>query len=718
MVQSFVTSNRKSVDMSIEIVIDLETTVQRLETNIVDNSPFNPKNKIVSAHWRLIEDDILGEPKRAVFHHKEKETPDRPSELIQDLNKASKLIAHNAKFDLLYLLEANFSIPKKVHCTMIGEYLLARGQHIDKSLKGTASRRKVQEKKSDLVDDLFKKGTGFEAMPLDTVIEYADADVLACGQIYLQQKEEMGSLQSVLDLSNDMLLFLCEMERNGIRIDLDELERVELDYLKEKESIEKKLNFIVSDVMGDTPINLNSGIDMTQVVYSRVVKDRELHKATFNIGVDARGKTLYAPRMSANKFANAVRNTTRVVKKTIAHQCPNCKGKGFYQKYKKNGEPYIRTTTCKNCDGTGVLLKNTTSTAGLKLVPEGPIYASINGFKTDKNTIKKLIIQAKEKNNTQAVEFLEGITRLNAITTYLDSFVKGIQTWTRHDGILHANFNQTTTRTGRLSSSNPNFQNQPKGSKFPVRRCVVSRFNKGHIIEIDYSGLEFRVAGELSKDPQIIEDITNGKDVHKQTAAIINQCDESKITKDLRQQAKAYTFAPLYGGLGMSEPEHIRNYFKEYFNIYKGLKEWHRELVDTVMSEGYIKTPSGREFAFPNAQRLHGGRISNQTAVVNYPVQSFATADIVPLSCVRTLRKFQEKNLKSKIILTVHDSIVVDCHPEEFDEVINILVWAMSHIEEEMIERFNYKPLLPLDIEISYGKDWLNNQELALDLYT
>ena len=103
MVQSFVTSNRKLVDMSIEIVIDLETTVQRLETNIIDNSPFNPKNKIVSAHWRLIEDDELGEPKRAVFYHEEKETPDRPNELIQDLKKASKIIAHNAKFDLLYL---------------------------------------------------------------------------------------------------------------------------------------------------------------------------------------------------------------------------------------------------------------------------------------------------------------------------------------------------------------------------------------------------------------------------------------------------------------------------------------------------------------------------------------------------------------------------------------------------------------------------------------
>ena len=128
---------------------------------------------------------------------------------------------------------------------------------MEKSLKATALRRKVQEKKSDLVDELFKKGTGFESMPLDTVIEYADADVLACGQIYLQQLEEFGSLKPVLDLTNEMLLFLCDMESNGIKIDLDELERVEYEFEKEKEQIESTLNRIVSDVMGDTPINLN-----------------------------------------------------------------------------------------------------------------------------------------------------------------------------------------------------------------------------------------------------------------------------------------------------------------------------------------------------------------------------------------------------------------------------------------------------------------------------
>lgn len=304
------------------------------------------------------------------------------------------------------------------------------------------------------------------------------------------------------------------------------------------------------------------------------------------------------------------------------------------------------------------------------------------------------------------------MSRLNAVNTYLNSFVHGIKTWVREDGLLHANFNQTVARTGRLSSSGPNFQNIPKGGKFPVRRCIVSRFDGGSVIEADFSGLEFRVAGELSRDPQIIDDILSGKDVHKQTASIINQCDISEVTKDMRQAAKAYTFAPLYGGMGMSEPEHVQQYFREYFQIYKGLAQWHKSLMDGVLRTGIVRTPSGREFEFKNAKRLRNGRITNATAVVNYPVQSFATGDIVPLACIRALKRFKSEGFKSRLILTVHDSIVVDCHPDEMDAVCEALKWAMLGVREEVKERFDYDPVIPLDIEIEAGKNWMTMSEL------
>jgi DNA polymerase-1 len=181
----------------------------------------------------------------------------------------------------------------------------------------------------------------------------------------------------------------------------------------------------------------------------------------------------------------------------------------------------------------------------------------------------------------------------------------------------------------------------------------------------------------------------------------------------MRQAGKAYTFSPLYGGMGMSEPEHVQEYFKTYFTIYAGLKDWHRQLMDGVLKDGIVRTPSGREFLFPNAKRLGNGRITNSTAVVNYPVQSFATGDCVPIACIRALKYFREHNLKSKLILTVHDSIVVDLLSEEKDKVVAGLQWAMEGVKDDLQRRFNYTPSLPLDIEIEAGKNWMEMQEIV-----
>ena len=700
------------------IVLDLETTVASVDGN-KDNSPFNPKNRIVSAHWRMLEGGEIGEAKRAIFYHKEHPGCDDPTELKADLAAADVIVAHNAKFDVMYLLEAGFEIPERVHCTMILEYIFARAQNVDKSLKGTAERRDVTRKRDDLVGDLFKKGIGFEEMPLADVVEYADTDVLSCAEIYVAQMQDLKkasnqSLAGVANVMNEMLLFLVEIERNGIKIDQDELAKVEQDFLTEKQQLEIALRDIVTDVMGDTPINLNSGVDITKVIYSREVINREMHKRLFNCGVGPTGKPLPPARMNNNKFALTVKRTTQRVMKTVAEHCYTCDGSGLIQKMKKNGEPWKKKTKCPACHGQGFLLNPTGQVAGLKLIPRGPEDASINGFKTDKGTIGKLLIQARDKDNLKAVEFLTKLMRLNAVSVYLDSFIAGIKTWTRPSGLLHAQFNQTVTRTGRLSSSNPNFQNLPKGNKFPVRKCLVSRFDGGQILEIDFSGLEFRVAGELSRDSQIIEDVRNGKDVHKQTASIINQCDVEEVTKDMRQAAKAYTFAPLYGGMGANEPPHVQAYFGEYFNIYKGLSEWHKELMNEVLRSGIVQTPSGRQFHFPNARRLANGRVTNATAVVNYPVQSFATADIVPLSCIRAYQEFKRRQFKTRLVLTVHDSIVCDVYPGEMSEVLEVLIWAMEKVDEDLIDRFEYHPVLPLTTEAEAGKNWMETTPISV----
>lgn len=698
------------------LVLDLETTVQKLNDK-TDNSPFNPDNYCVSAHFGWLGWDTVDDVQTLVFNHNEKPSADRIEPLEQALLEADVMVAHNAKFDALWLQEMGLVLPPKIYCTMIGEYILAKGQRRELSLKATAERRMVTRKKSDLVDELFKGGTGFEAMPLDTVIEYAEADVKSCAEIYIAQQDDFAaednkSLTNIVELMNEMLVFLLEVESNGIHIDMDALDEVEKQFSAEKAQLERDLVQIVEDVMGDTPINLNSGGDMTMVVYSRKVKDRKLHQEVFNIGVNPQGKPLPRPRMNQSEFTRAVRTTTEVVHRTQAVCCPICNGTGKVYRTKKNGERFARPNNCKDCNGAGAIYQSTGKVAGLKLKPIDASYATINGFATDKNTIKALISQARSKDNLQAEEFLTKISRLNAVSTYLDSFVQGIRTWTRADGLLHTNMNQTIAATGRLSSSNPNFQNQPKRG-FPIRKAVTSRFDGGIIIEADFSGLEFRVAGEVSRDPQIIEDILNGKDVHKQTASIINRCRPEDVDKDMRQGAKAFTFAPLYGGMGANEPPHVQEYFKQFFVIYKGLAAYQKRLMDGVLRNGIVQTPSGRQYYWPNVRRLRNGRTTNATQIVNYPIQGFATGDLVPLACVRAYQRFKASNLKSLLILTVHDSIVVDCFPGEQDEVCRILREAMVGVSDEANARWGYSFALPLDIEISAGPNWLDQTELS-----
>ena len=696
------------------LVLDLETTVDRFDGKI-DNSPFNPKNKCVMSQYGFIGWDTVDHVQVDTYYHKECEAPASKDGLQAALDEAELIVIYNAKFDVNWMLEMGFKISCPIYCCMIAEYVLAKGQRQELSLKATAERYDVTRKKSDLVEKMFKEGTGFEEMPLDTVIEYGIADVVSCGEVYLKQQdileaEENKSLVPVINMMNEMLEFLVEIERNGIKVDLEVLDQIKVEFTEEHKQLTDRLHDIIDEVMGDTPINLNSGADMTKVVYSREVIDRATHQQVWNIGVGANGKPLPPPRLNDAEMKRAVRSTTQVIQRTMARCCDECDGRGKIQKIKKNGEFWKNLSKCANCNGVGAFYDPTGVTAGLKLVPEDPSYGSINGFKTDKTTIKSLIKQAQRKDNLTAVEFLQKLSRLNAVSTYLDSFIQGIETWTRPSGLLHTNMNQCITATGRLSSSNPNFQIQPKRG-FPVRKAVVSRFPDGIVVEADFSGLEFRVAGELSRDPQIIEDILTGKDIHKQTAAIINETDAKNIDKDQRQAAKAYTFAPLYGGMGAGEPQHIRNYFQEFFKIYEGLGQYQKRLMDGVLKNGIVQTPSGRQYFWPNVRRLRNGRVTNATQVVNYPVQGWATGDLVPLACIRALAKFRELNLRSKLILTVHDSICVDCHPDELEQVKEALTWSMQGVPEEVEKRWGYTFALPLAIEISGGKNWLDQVE-------
>lgn len=520
----------------------------------------------------------------------------------------------------------------------------------------------------------------------------------------------MSKLQPTLYLSFEVTRVLAGMERDGIKIDRQALNLVKDQYTKELEELELFLNKEVTRVMGDTPINLSSPDDRSKLLFSRSINNKKNWIAVFNLGYELRGNTKKPKRktyMTSAQFKRSVISNTTVQQISEAQKCNPCSGYGRVAKKRKDNTWGKARYICKPCSGLGIQYMPTGKVAGFKLVPLDPKGCSTAGFKTDAEALSIY----KERGNAEAVLFIKSYLRYNAIKTYLKTFIEGIEKNLDYSDRIHPQFMQCVTSTGRLSSRNPNFQNMPRGKTFPVRRAVVSRFDGGKILEGDYAQLEYRVAGFLSKDKHVYDNVESGVDVHNLTATIITGKEKEEITSEERQDAKAHTFAPLYGATGMGLPEHIHRYYYQFTDVYPGIGEWHLRLAQEALKYKVISLPSGREYRFPYVKRTARG-ITHGTSVKNYPVQGFATADLLPSALVLTFEEFKTKKFKSLICNTVHDSIVVDVHPDEEDQVIETLKECMLSIPQQAKRRWGINYDMPVGIELKIGSNWLDTKEI------
>jgi len=509
-------------------------------------------------------------------------------------------------------------------------------------------------------------------------------------------------MKQTLKLSFEMTNTLSRIEHNGLKINTDTLEDIEKQYMDEMTMLETKLNRLAKNAMGDTPINLASPDDKSVLLYSRKVKDKSLWSLTFNLGHEMRGNTIkpkMRTRMKNKDFVQYVRRMTDIVYKTIGRQCETCRGSGRITPLKKDGSVGKAKRICKVCEGKGVVYTSTGEVAGFKLIPRTPRDTASAGFKTDKVTLEDRLSEL----SGDAREFCGAYVRYNALRTYLSTFVEGMKNNVDDYNFIHPEFMQCVTATGRLSSRNPNFQNMPRGSTFAIRKVVESRFDDGFILEGDYSQLEFRVAGFLAKDNQVYEDVKKGTDVHSYTASIIG-CS--------RQEAKAHTFKPLYGGVSGTQSQQA--YYKRFKEKYEQVSEWHKELEKQAVTTKIIKLPSGREYCFPDARWTEWGTATNRTAICNYPVQGFATADLLPIALVELDRQMRELKMESVICNTVHDSIVLDVHPNEKQQCIDVLSEAMLCLPSETKRRYGIEYDMPVGIELKIGKNWLDLSEVDL----
>ena len=669
-----------------KLTVDVENTVTHRGGKI-HLDPFESTNKLVMVGC------LTGTGKEYLF----RDTFDGVQEL---LDEATILIGHNIVHDLMWLWECGFNYKGPVFDTMLGEYILQRGDKKPLSLEACAERYELETQKQDTLKEYFKQGVGVDEIPADELSSYLSADLHATQQlsdvIYRKLNTvEYASLMSTVILTNKVAVTLGRIYQRGFKVDKEKLEEVRVQFEKEKQGIEERLNKQVRNLMGDTPINLNSPEQMSWVIYSKKPIDKAMWANNF------------FPYMSNDEYRKKAIIYSNTIYKTQAVKCNDCNGEGYIRKVKKDGNLYSKPSRCIHCNTSGYLFNNTDAIGGLKFTAPTSKWISANGFTTNKTYLDILRNTAKKNDLTDAVNFLTDLQRLSALDTYLSSFVEGISNHVKSDGMLHVRLLQHRTATGRFSGADPNMQNMPRGGTFPVKKVFISRWEGGHILEADFAQLEFRAAAYLSQDGVAIEEVKTGFDVHTYTSKVIT--DAGQPTS--RQDAKAHTFAPLYGATGFGRTKAEAEYYEHFTEKYKGIKSWHGRLAKEALETRMITTPSGRQFVFPDVERRSNGTVSYFTQIKNYPVQSFATADIVPLILMHIDKELDIYN--SCVVNTVHDSIVIDIHPEERESVLNVIRHTNNVMIDLINTTFGINFNIPLLLEAKIGSNWLDTKDVS-----
>jgi len=319
------------------------------------------------------------------------------------------------------------------------------------------------------------------------------------------------------------------------------------------------------------------------------------------------------------------------------------------------------------------------------------------GYSTDADTLDKL--RSKHP-------IVEDILIYRRLAKLKSTYVDGLYDKIGENSLVHTYFKQTETRTGRISSAEPNLQNIPvrteRGSK--LRAFFTAR--DGHIlIDADYSQIELRVLAHLADDKTMINAFLSDADIHTQTAAQVFDMPEAFVTPQMRSAAKAVNFGLVYGigayslsqDIGVSVKE-ADGYMKAYFNTYSGVKAYMDKMVDKAKADGYVSTMFNRRRSLPELTASnHATRAFGERVARNTPIQGTA-ADIIKLAMVRVYNRLKAEGLKSKLILQVHDELIVEAPLDEADRAALI-------VTEEMEKAADLK--VPLKADSNRGKNWL-----------
>ncbi len=318
-----------------------------------------------------------------------------------------------------------------------------------------------------------------------------------------------------------------------------------------------------------------------------------------------------------------------------------------------------------------------------------------SGFKTDAKVMHKLI---------GIHPIIEKVLEYRNVTKLYSTYLEGLENYILEDGKIHTIFKQNFARTGRLSSTEPNLQNIPvrdeEGKK--IRAAFFPSNDK--FLSADYSQIELRILAHISDSKELQEAFINDQDIHTKVAADIHGIAESEVTKKMRSTAKAVIFGIVYGisGFGLGENLEIsakeaKNFIDKYYELYPGVKRYMERIVEEAYESGSVRTLFNRRRVIPELNSPeYMVRQAGERIALNTPIQG-TSADIIKKAMVEIAKKFEEENIKSKMVLQVHDELIFDVVEEEQEQVEKIVKEIMTHTITLDV---------PLKVSADYGMNW------------
>ncbi len=320
-----------------------------------------------------------------------------------------------------------------------------------------------------------------------------------------------------------------------------------------------------------------------------------------------------------------------------------------------------------------------------------------SGYSTDVDVLEKLV---EEHPVIEKILEYRQLMKLNS--TYVEGMKPYINPKTKR---IHSFFHQTITATGRISSTEPNLQNIPTRFELGKQLRKVFKPAENYIyIDADYSQIELRVLAHISNDEHMVQAFINGEDIHRQAASKVFNTPIDEVTKEQRSNAKAVNFGIVYGisDFGLGEQLHIsrkkaKQYIDQYLEMYSGIKKFMEDIVESAKEKGYVETEFKRRRYIPELKsNNYMVRQFGQRVAMNTPIQGTA-ADIMKIAMINVMKELKLRNMKSKIVLQVHDEMMIETASEEVDEVKDILKEKMENA---------IKLRVPLIAEVSEATNW------------